>query len=174
MRAAWVVIVAAACGHSSKVEPAAPPQTFAAGVQVVCDVPDHVPEAAQPEQRLAGAGKWLDEHVTNADARKLGDLAALSIDKELLADAAQRAGLTRCKLLDNGMSLQSYTDAIKIVCAAPLGDRDKTAAYVRAHLLNAEAIRLVESLGTADPALARKKLADSAILAGVSDCALVK
>ncbi len=173
MRIAWAVTVVAACGHSSQQQPPPAEQTFAAGVQVICDVPDHVPEAAQPEQRLAGAGKWRDEHVTSADARKLGDLAGLSIDKEQLADAVRRAGIAHCKLLDNGMALQSVAEALRAVCAAPVADRDKTAAYLRAHLLNAEAIRMVEALGTTEPAAARQKLRDAALLAGVQDCALV-
>jgi hypothetical protein len=173
MRSALLVFVAAACGHSSSTAPPAPGQSFHDAVQALCDLPDHVPDAAKPEDRLAGAGKWADEHVTNADARKLGDLGSLALDKEQLADAVKRANVMRCKLLDNGMSLQSYADAMKVLCAAPAGDRDNSAAYLRSHLLNPEVIRMVESLAELNPADASKRLHDAAARAAISDCPLL-
>jgi biopolymer transport protein ExbD len=59
----------------------------------------------------------------------------------------QKAGVAQCKLLDNGMALQSFADAMKLACGAPPSDP----AYFRANLLNPEVIQLFGALGNVLP-----------------------
>jgi hypothetical protein len=118
-------------------------------------------------QRLAAVARWADANVTNPDARKIGSVDH-DLDKERLANAAKKAGILRCKLLDNGMALQSYADAMKVVCNAPTSDLP---AYFKGHLLNPEVIRLFATLEDYNPADRVQRISDAIARAGITSCA---
>ncbi len=171
MRVAWLVVVVAACNRSPS-KPAVSP-SFHDSLQALCDVPDHVPAKDKPYmQRLADVSKWADEHVTDAEVRALGSVDK-DINREQLVAATKRAGIEHCKLLDNGMALQSFADAMRDVCAAPMADRDKVPAYIQSHLLNPEVVRTMGKLGMLAPADQLKVLQDAVAKAGLTSCAVL-
>jgi biopolymer transport protein ExbD len=143
-------------------------QTFAEGVQALCDVPDHVPPPGQGyEQRLAGLQQWAEQNITNPDAKKLGTIDSVRANQGVLADAVKKAGIAHCKLLDNGMELQSFADAMKTVCAAP---KDGMPEYFKTHLLNTEVVRTFAALGDVNPAERADKLHALIARAGLAEC----
>jgi hypothetical protein len=103
----------------------------------------------------------------------------LEANKQALTDASKKAGVMSCKLLDNGMALQSFADAMKVVCAAPTqphldgAHKPDPSAYLRSHLLNPEVIRMVERLGNLTPGDQMNVLRDAMSRAGLASCALV-
>ena len=158
---ALCVALAACTGNSSG-------QSFHDGVQALCDTPAHVPDSGEPyDKRLAAVARWADQNVTNAEARQLGgDLNDLAKNREALAAAVTKAGIAHCTLLDNGMELQSFADAMKVICEAS----DPSPAYYKSHLLNAEVVRLFAALGDANPADARRIFDDAVKRAGRTSC----
>ena len=166
MRIGWLLVIAACHGSSSS-------SSFHDSVQALCDLPDHVPPKDKPyPDRLAEVAKWADAHVTDPEARALGSIDK-DINKDKLADAAKRAGIAHCKLLDNDMALQSFADAMADVCAAPVSERDKLPEYMKSHLLNPEVIRLVSSLGNLNPPDQKQRLHDAAARAGITSCPVI-
>jgi biopolymer transport protein ExbD len=124
-------------------------QTFAEGVQALCDLPDHVPEPGQRyDQRLVAVQQWAEQHITNADAKKLGSLEGARTNPIALANAVKTTGIAHCKLLDNALELQSFADAMKIVCGAP---KKGSPDYLVTHLLNSEIARTFATLDNMNP-----------------------
>jgi biopolymer transport protein ExbD len=172
-RAAVVLVAVMACKAGSG-------QSFHDGVQAWCDLPDHVPDTGDsPEQRLTGVAKWAEANITNSDAKAIGAVTNLEANKQALTDAVKKAGVASCKLLDHGMALQSFADAMKVVCATPAqpaGDgahKPDPSAYLRSHLLNPEVIRMVGKLGDLNPADEVTVLRDAMSRAGLASCAIV-
>ncbi|MEO6775586.1 MAG: hypothetical protein ABI467_21675 [Kofleriaceae bacterium] len=164
MRTLWIVVLClCACkGHHQD------KQSFHDGVQALCDLPDHVPDSGQPyDQRLAAVSAWATANITNPDVHKLGGLAAT---KDALAAAVQRAGLAHCKLLDNGMALQSFTEGMKVMCAGKPDDP----AYFKGHLLNRDVIELFEAFAKVAPAERAAKLRAAVARANLGSCALLE
>lgn len=157
----WLLLlVLIAC----KSKPAAPTgQSFHDGVQALCDLPDHVPAGATPEQRLAGVATWSTANITN------GEVVLLTGKKDALAAAAQKAGVAPCKLVDNDMALQSFTAAMKLVCNAPA---TADPAYYKSNLLNPEVIALFGALGNLSPADRSAKMQAAVDRAALGSCAL--
>lgn len=162
MRIAVLLVAALACKSGPD------GQSFHDGVQALCDLPDHVPPPGESyDQRLAAVDAWAHDHITNPSARLLGGVKALETNRQALTDAVHKAEITRCKLLDNGMALQSFGDAMTALCAAP-GHPDP--AYVRDHLLNPEVIRLVASIDDLNPAERAIQLRAALARAGLARC----
>ena len=164
MRTLWIVLVClCACkGHHQA------QQSFREGVQALCDLPDHVPDSGEPyDKRLAATAGWANAHITNPDVVKLGGLAG---NKEAVTAAVHQAGLAQCKLLDNGMALQSYSDGLKVVCAGKPND----AAYFKAHLLNPDVIKLIEAIGDVPPVQRAERIRAAVTKANLGSCALLE
>jgi biopolymer transport protein ExbD len=170
MRLATCLVLAACSSHTPA--PTAPTttdgQSFHDGVQALCDVPDHVPDGASYETRLAGTSEWAQQHVTNLDAKQVGRLSDLAKNRDDLAAAVAKAHVEHCKLLDNGMELQSFADAMRIVC----DPRATEPGYFKAHLLNTEVVRLFTALGDANPADRQILMHDAIVRAGLTSCAM--
>ena len=163
MRALLLALSVLVACHGSKHD-----QTFAEGVQAICDLPDHVPAPDQRyDQRLAGVKQWADQHITNPEAKKVGNLETAKANQAALADAVKQAGVAHCKLLDNGMELQSFADAMKAVCAAP---KEGAQEYFATHLLNAEVVRTFAALGEMNPDGRAEKLHALVTRAGLTEC----
>jgi hypothetical protein len=151
-----------------------------ASVQALCDTPDHVPDGDGPEQRLAGLAEWTTRHVTDPDVRNLGDPESLSISKDALADAVKKAHIDSCKLLELGIQLQSYAQAMRVVCDVPrvasqtVEERDKRAKYLRSRLLNTDVVRLFAILANLNDADAKAKLREAVTRAGLASCSLLE
>ncbi|HET9987259.1 MAG TPA: hypothetical protein VFQ65_02045, partial [Kofleriaceae bacterium] len=164
MRTLWIILLClSACKghHEAK-------QSVREGVQALCDLPDHVPDSGEPyDKRLAAAAAWANANITNPDVKKLGGLAS---NKDALTAAVQQAGLAQCKLLDNGMALQSFADGMKVVCAGKPND----AAYFKAHLLNPDVIKLFEALGDVPPAERAAKVRAAVTKANLGSCAFLE
>lgn len=161
MRIPVLLIAVLGCGTGPDGQP------FRDGVQAMCDLPDHVPPGESYEKRLAAAGAWADAHITNPDARSLGGVTTMAANRQVLTDAVHKAGITRCKLLDNGMALQSFGDAMTVLCTASAPPEP---GYVRAQLLNPEVIQLLAALGDLAPADRIRKLRDAVARAGIASC----
>ncbi|MEO8554990.1 MAG: hypothetical protein ABI678_33655, partial [Kofleriaceae bacterium] len=160
-----VVLCLAACKHEAKSEG----QSFHDGVQALCDLPDHVPPPGESyEKRLAGTLAWADANIKNPEVKQLGRLTG---KPDAIVAAAQKANVTPCKLVDNGMALQSFADAMQAVCAAPAaGDP----AYFKGHLLNPEVIKLFSALGDVAPADRVARMQAAVTKAGLGACALLE
>lgn len=175
MRSLFVGLVLACACHSSTPggtsgSGSGAEQSFRDGVQALCDLPDHVPDTGEPyDKRLAAAAAWATAHVTNPDAKKLGDIGSLSKSRDQLGAAVKKAGVTHCKLADNGMALQSFAEAMKLVCSAP---SIHDAAYFKSHLLNPEVITLLGAIGDLNPADRAMRMRDAITKAGLTSCGL--
>lgn len=167
MRLAWLVLLAGC--HSSSVS-----SSYRDSVQAMCDLPDHVPPKDKDyTERLADVMKWANDHVTDPEVKKLGSIDK-DVNKEQLVAAAKKAGIEHCKLADNGMALQSFADAMRDVCDAPVREPDKMAVYIKSHLLNQEVIRFVGSIGELSPADRKAKLYKLVERAGITTCPMVE
>jgi hypothetical protein len=86
----------AACGTKA--------QSFREGVEIICSAGDEPSLAhANPADRQARMSDWIEARLRNAEARTLfAAIADASPDvrQSLLGDAAKRAGLDRCALVD--------------------------------------------------------------------------
>lgn len=167
---AFGIVLVAACNSSTPAGTSGPDveQSFHDGVQALCDLPDHVPDAGEPyDKRLAAANAWATANITNPEAKKLGDVGSLSKSRDQFAAAVQKAGIERCKLADNGMALQSFSEAMKIMCAAP---SMQDAAYFKNHLLNPEVITLLAAIGDLNPADRVTRVRDAIAKAGLTSC----
>lgn len=165
MRRFLLVLCLVACKHKS----ASDGQSFHDGVQALCDLPDHVPAPGDSyERRLAGTVAWADANIKNPEVKQLGGLTG---SKDALVAAAQKANVAPCKLVDNGMALQSFADAMEAICAAPATGAP---AYLKSHLLNPEAITLFSAIGAAAPADGVAKMQAAVAKAGLGGCALLE
>jgi biopolymer transport protein ExbD len=145
-----------------------PAQSFHDGVQALCDLPDHVPAPTTDsfEKRLAVVSDWAEHNITNAGAQAIGGMKSVGANRDALAAAVAKASIQRCRLLDNGMQLQSFNDAIATICDASA----VAPAYFTSHLLNTEVIRLFKSLGDDNPAERATRLRDALTRAGRTSC----
>jgi biopolymer transport protein ExbD len=160
MRILASLVILVAC--SSK-----PTQSFHDGVQALCDLPNHVPAPTDSfEKRLAVVSDWADHNITNPEAKQIGNLKSLGANKDALAAAVAKASVQHCQLLDNGMELQAFAEAIMMVCDAKAAGPE----YFKSHLLNTEVIRLIESLGDVNPAERVTRMHDAITRAGLTSC----
>jgi hypothetical protein len=162
------VVVGGACSKD-----AATGQSFHDAMQLLCDVPDHVPPPNQPyDKRLAEVVRWSDANITNPEARAVGSVDSLEANQTKFADAVKRAGIEHCKMLDNGMVLQSFADAMVVVCNAP-ADQKQFPAYFTSHLLNPEVVRMLAALGDAAPGDRKRILVAAVQRAKIEHCAFI-
>jgi len=160
-----VILCVAAC----KGKGAGGGQSFHDGVQALCDLPDHVPAPGESyEKRLAGVAAWAESNIKNPEVRQLGGMTG---NKASLVAAAQKANVAPCKLADNDMALQSFADAMQIVCSAPA---TADGAYFKGHLLNPDVIKLFSALAEASPADQAAKMQAAITRAGLGGCAIVE
>lgn len=154
MRFLAMVVLVTACGHKAD-------QSYADGVRALCDLPNHVPPPDKPyDLRLAAVEAWAEEHITNPEAKQIGREGRAD-----LAKAVAKANVEHCLLLDYGMELQSFADAMTMVCS---GSHDP--AWFKSHLLNAEVIRLVGALGDVNPAERAPRMREAIARAGLTKC----
>ena len=79
-------------------------QTFKQGMRVLCNSPDKAREklqAAPPAYRASILAKWLDEKVTNQEARNViaeWTQAAPDDRSNVLMRASKRAGFESCRM----------------------------------------------------------------------------
>jgi biopolymer transport protein ExbD len=125
-------------------------QSFPEGVQALCDLPDHVPDDGQRyDRRLAAVRDWAEQHVTNVEAKQISAFDSGTDNRTALAEAVKKAGIVKCRLLDNGLELQPYAEAMQVVCNAPANA--SASGYFGSHLLNVEVVRAFARLGDVDP-----------------------
>jgi biopolymer transport protein ExbD len=149
-----------------------PAQSFHDGVQALCDLPSHVPapNADSFEKRLAVVSDWAEHNITNAEARQIGGVKTIGANKAALAAAVAKASVQHCQLLDNGMELQPFAEAMAMVCDARAANPD----YFKSHLLNSEVIRLIQSLGDVNPAERVTQMHDAITRAGLTSCSAME
>jgi biopolymer transport protein ExbD len=166
-----VTILLIACSSPSTTTstiPVEPTQSFHDGIQLLCELPDHVPDNGKPyDQRLDAVAEWADHNVINTDAKQIGSVRSLTANRDAFAAAVGKAGITHCKLLDNGMELQSFAEAMKILCSA-----QPEPNYLTTHLLNVEVVKMLAALGNANPADRRRILEQAVVKSGLTKCAL--
>ncbi|HLU67451.1 MAG TPA: hypothetical protein VKZ63_14315 [Kofleriaceae bacterium] len=98
MRAALVVTIALAAISGCKKEG----QSFAEGMRIVCQAPDHVPGTSAAQKATALAA-YIDQNVSNEEVKKTIrelSLSEGSAKRRVLEEAAGRAGLDRCALAE--------------------------------------------------------------------------
>lgn len=96
--AVLLFVAAAACSSEPKT------QSFAEGMALICDAPNHVEPSVEASERAMALARWVDEEVTNQEARKvmasLAEQPSPQARVTKLRDAAERAGITQCDFLD--------------------------------------------------------------------------
>ncbi len=169
MRFALIALISCSSSTTTPVTPpTAPQQSFPDAMRLMCELPEHVPDDGQPyDQRLAAVGEWVDHNVMNPDAKQFDDVRHLTSKRDAFAAAVGKAGITHCKLLDNGMELQSYAAAMKMLC-----DAHPEPNYLTSHLINVEVVQMLGALGNANPAERRHILDEAVAKGGLTKCAL--
>lgn len=99
-------------------------QSYAAGIQVICDAPEACTECADaaPEMKMMFLAKHIESQLWNADAIALfGALASAAPDQKIaiLRHEAHENGVDRCLLADlmESEHRQMWSDGVAQLCA---------------------------------------------------------
>ncbi|HEY8147165.1 MAG TPA: hypothetical protein VIG06_31000 [Kofleriaceae bacterium] len=177
--AALVALASAAgCGGDKE-------QSFREGMELLCGSTASLPSTMKPSEKATAIAKSADQKVRNKEVRELaGALAALEGDQKVarLQEAARRAGIERCGLLELWAE-SPMTKSLRIICEAPdkvpagadpAGRAQELADYIQKNVTDPDALELMQELASEAPGARTAHLASVAREHGIERCALAE